>query len=56
MRKLKDKIRNIAKRIMKKPQFYKNMEDELTYWADQYNITIYDLSDRRLKYPENIEW
>ena len=54
--KRKDKIRNIAKRIVKKPQAYKKMEDELRYWAKEDNITIYELYDPRIEYPEEIKW
>ncbi|MGI6333735.1 MAG: DUF6904 family protein [Saccharofermentanales bacterium] len=54
--KRKDKLRNIAKRIAKKPQGYKSMEDDLKYWAKKYKTTIYELSDPNLEYPENFEW
>ena len=54
--KRKDKIRNIAKRIVKKPQAYKNMENDLKYWAKEYKTTIYEIEDPGLKYPEDIEW
>ncbi len=54
--KRKDKIRNIAKRIVKKPQAYKNLEDDLKYWAKEYKTSIYEIEDPRVEYPENIEW
>lgn len=54
--KRKDKLRNIAKRIVKKNQTYMNMERDLQYWAKEYNTTIYELEDPGLQYPENIEW
>lgn len=54
--KRKDKLRNIAKRIVKKPQAYKNMEEDLKYWANEYKTTIYELEDPRIEYPEEFEW
>lgn len=54
--KRKDKLRNIAKRIVKKPQAYINMEESLRYWAKEYNTSIYELEDMRIEYPEDFEW
>lgn len=54
--KRKDKLRNIAKRIVKKPQAYKTMEEDLKYWAKEYKTTIYELEDPRIEYPEDFEW
>lgn len=54
--KRKDKIRNIAKRIVKKPQAYINMEDDLRYWAKEYKTSIYELQDPNIEYPEDFEW
>ena len=54
--KRKDKLRNIAKRIVKKPQAYNSMEQNLKYWAKEYNTNIYALEDPKLEYPEEIEW
>lgn len=54
--KRKDKLRNLAKRIIKKPQGYKSMEYDLNYWAKEYKTTIYELYDSKLEYPEDIEW
>lgn len=54
--KRKDKLRNIAKRIIKKPQAYMNMESDLRYWAKEYKTTIYELDDPRIEYPDNFEW
>lgn len=54
--KRKDKLRNIARRIAKRPQAYQNMEDELKYWAKEYKTTIYNLQDPRIEYPEYFEW
>lgn len=54
--KRKDKLRNIAKRIVKKPQAYYKMEEDFRYWARKYNTNIYELQDPRIDYPEEIEW
>ncbi|MGI6767140.1 MAG: DUF6904 family protein [Lentihominibacter sp.] len=54
--KRKDKIRNIAKRIIKKPQGYRNMEYDFKYYAKEYGTTIYEIEDPALEYPEDIEW
>lgn len=54
--KRKDKLRNIAKRIIKKPKEYKTLEDELKYWAKKYKTTIYELELPNFKYPESVEW
>lgn len=54
--KRKDKLRNIAKRIMKKPGGYMSLEADLKYSAKKYKTTIYDLEDPRIEYPEEIEW
>lgn len=51
-----DKLRNITKRIIKKPQAYMKMEADLRYWAKEYHTTIYELEDPRLEYPEEIIW
>lgn len=54
--KRKDKLRNIAKRIVKKSQAYFSMEQNLKYWAKEYKTSIYELEDPKLDYPDNIEW
>lgn len=54
--KRKDKLRNIARRIVKKPQAYINMELDLKYWSEEYDTSVYDLYDPKLEYPESIEW
>lgn len=54
--KRKDKLRNIAKRILKKPAAYYKLEESLRYWAKQYGTSIYELEDPRIKYPEDWEW
>lgn len=54
--KRKDKLKNTVKRIVKKPQAYLNMEADLMYWAMEYNTSMYELRDPKLKYPEEIEW
>ncbi len=54
--KRKDKLRNIAKRIVKKPQTYFSMEQNLKYWAKEYKTSLYSLTDPKLEYPEEIIW
>ena len=54
--KRKDKLRNIAKRIVQKPASYEKMKRELEYAALEYDCSIYELCDPKLEYPENIEW
>lgn len=54
--KRKDKLRNITKRLMKKPEAYKSMERDLRYWAREYHTSIYELEDPRVEYPEDVEW
>lgn len=54
--KRRDKIRNIAKRIVKKPQAYTNMEKDLKFWAKEYNTSIYELEDMRIEYPDDFDW
>lgn len=54
--KRKDKLRNIAKRIVQKPAAYDNMKRDLEYSAKEYKCSIYELHDPKLEYPENIEW
>lgn len=54
--KRKDKLRNIARRIVKRPLAYYKMEENLRYWAKEYNTSIYELEDPKLEYPDEIEW
>ncbi len=54
--KRKDKLRNIAKRIIKKPKGYYSMENDLKYWAKEYDTTIYELGLTNLEYPEELIW
>ncbi len=54
--KRKDKLKNIAKRIVRKPQAYISMEQDLRYYAIEYKTSIYELHDPKLEYPEEIEW
>lgn len=32
------------------------MEEELKYWAKEYNTSIYELDFPDLKYPKEFEW
>lgn len=54
--KRKDKLRNIAKRIIKKPAAYQKMEQEITYWAKEYDTSVHELRDPKMEYPEDILW
>lgn len=54
--KRKDKLRNIAKRIIEKPTAYYKLEADLKYWAKEYKTSIHELHDPKLQYPEEIEW
>ena len=54
--KRKDKIRTIAKRLVKKPAAYDNMKYGLETSARHYGCSIYQLEDPKLDYPEDIEW
>ncbi len=54
--KRKDKIKNITKRIMKKNQTYIKLEKDLNYWAKEMKVSVYDLKDPKVEYPEGLEW
>ena len=54
--KRKDKIRNISKRLLQKPDAYKNMKYDLENAARSYGCSYHEIHDSRLNYPEEIEW
>lgn len=54
--KRKDKLRNIAKRLLKKPDAYRNLLSDLEYSARRHGCSIHELHDPDLEYPETIEW
>ena len=54
--KRKDKLRNIAKRLLKKPDAYRNLLRDLEYSARRHGCSIHELHDPDLEYPETIEW
>jgi pyoverdine/dityrosine biosynthesis protein Dit1 len=54
--KRKDKLKNIAKRLIRKPDAYDRMLSDLKYSASQYGCSIHELHDPKLKYPEDFEW
>lgn len=54
--KRKDKIRNIARRLITQPEAYKKMKLDLKIAAAEYGCSVHDLSDPKLKYPDEIEW
>lgn len=54
--KRKDKLKNITKRLVKKPKTYLNMENELKTYAREHSLSIYQLSYPGIEYPEEIIW
>ena len=54
--KRKTKIKNIAKRLIKKPEGYLSMEHELIEAASEVGCSVHELFDNTLKYPDEIEW
>ena len=50
------KIKSIVKRYIDKPIGYLNMEEELLFFAKEYECSIYDLDIETLQYPDTIEW
>lgn len=51
-----NKIKNIAKRFLKKPEGYHSMQRDIEYVAMQYACPIQEIYDPRIDYPEEIEW
>lgn len=51
-----NKIKNIAKRMVKKPDGYYSMERDMEYVAMQHACPIQEIYDPRIDYPEEIEW
>ena len=54
--KRKDKLRNVAKRLIKKPDAYYRMESDLQYAAKEYHACVHELYDPRVEYPDVVEW
>ena len=54
--KRKDKLRNIAKRLIRKPDAYNNLLHDLEYSARVHGCSIHELHNPKQKYPETIEW
>ena len=54
--KRKDKLRNIAKKLIQKPAAYSHLKEDMEYSARYYNCSIYELHDPKEKYSEEIEW
>lgn len=54
--KRKEKLRGIAKKIVKKPYEYFKIENDVEYWARERKTSIYKLYDPKLEYPEIQEW
>lgn len=51
-----DKLKSIAKRIIKKSTSYYNLENDLKCSAKIFNTNIYELEDPSIVYPDEIEW
>ena len=56
LEKRKNKLRNIAKRFVKKPDAYLKMKRDLEYSAMEYKCNVHELYDPRPEYSEEIEW
>ena len=54
--KRKDKLRNIAKRLIQQPEAYRNMKRNLECAAKRYACSLHEIEDPKLEYPEEIEW
>lgn len=54
--KRKDKLRNIAKRIVRKPAGYISLESSLQSSAKIHKTTIYELYNADLEYPDDFDW
>ena len=54
--KRKDKLRNMTKRLIKKPDAYRNMERDIRYAAMEYGVSVHEIHDPRVEYPEDVEW
>ncbi len=51
-----DKLRNIAKHIIKKPQSYISLENSLKNHAQENCISINEIDVTRTYYPDDFEW
>ena len=56
LEKKKDKLRNIAKRLVKKPDAYNRLKQDLEYSAKIYGCSMHELHDPKIEYPEEMEW
>lgn len=54
--KRKDKLRNIAKRILTKPAAYENMRRGIEAGAKDYGCSQHEMYDPKVEYPEDIVW
>lgn len=54
--KRKTKLKNIAKRIVKRPRTYYSLEEDLFEASRLYNASVYDLRNPEHDLPENWEW
>ena len=51
-----NKLKNIARRLIKAPVAYYNLKRDFEFLAKEYGCSIHELHDPRLEYPEEIEW
>jgi len=56
LEKRKDKLRNIAKRLIKKNDSYYKLYNDLQYSAKLKKCSIHMLHDSRNEYPDDFEW
>ncbi|MFL8888067.1 DUF6904 family protein [Helcococcus kunzii] len=54
--KRKTKLKNIAKRIVKRPRAYYSLEEDLFEASRLYNASVYDLRNPEHDLPENWKW
>ncbi|EHR32573.1 hypothetical protein HMPREF9709_01504 [Helcococcus kunzii ATCC 51366] len=54
--KRKTKLKNIAKRIVKRPRAYYSLEEDLFESSRLYNASVYDLRNPEHDLPENWKW
>lgn len=54
--KRKDKLINITKKFIKPSKEYKKMEKRIKEYAQKHQISIYEVEDAHLEYPNEIKW
>ena len=46
----------MTKRLIKKPDAYRKTERDLEYAAKEYGVSVHELHNPKLEYPEDVEW